>query len=550
MSKKRIIRTERAPLKVGAMHLSDPFLTSMAHTKKLPLFKDFHLMRFAYFLFTVASLFLFSSSFGQRIVYSEPERDDSRRMNFEIIGKVGGNFLVYKQIRNKNYVSVYNNDMEQTAKEELDYVPEDRLINVDFFPYTDFSYMVYQYQKKNVVYCEAVRINGSGKKASDIITLDTSHIGFSASNKIYSTISSEDKSKLMVYKINSRNRSKFIITTLLFDKEWEMLNRSRFVLPMEENNDYLDEFNIDNEGDLVFTKFNRNHNETVSTTNLMWKPAQSDSLMNIVIPHKDILLDKIYIKVDNANRRYFLTSFYYKQKRGNVEGFYFYVWDKEARMPVMENSVVLGDEIRREAKGDANAKMAFNDYFIRNIIVKRDGGFIINTEAFYTTSRIGSWNRWNYLYGMPYSTNDYYTTYSPLYSTWWWRNRYGNSSQAVRYHADNVTILSFDKTGRLQWSNVIHKEQFDDEGDDRISFQVANTGSQIHYIFNIDEKRSLLLNDFMLSPDGQINHNPTLKNLDRGYEFLPKYGKQVSSYQVIIPCFYRNYICFAKLEFN
>jgi hypothetical protein len=151
---------------------------------------------------------------------------------------------------------------------------------------------------------------------------------------------------------------------------------------------------------------------------------------------------------------------------------------------------------------------------------------------------------------MPYNSYDYYTTYSPLYSTWWWRNRYSNNSQAVRYHADNVTILSFDKTGALQWSNVIHKEQFDDEGDDRISFQMANTGDQIHYIFNVDEKRSLLLNDFMLSPDGQINHNPTLKNLDRGYEFLPKYGKQVSSYQVIMPCFYRNYICFAKLEFN
>ena len=97
---------------------------------------------------------------------------------------------------------------------------------------------------------------------------------------------------------------------------------------------------------------------------------------------------------------------------------------------------------------------------------------------------------------------------------------------------------------------MIHKEQYDDEGDDRISFQMANTGGQLHYIFNMDEKRALLLNDFTLSPDGQISHNPTLKNLDKGYEFLPKYGKQVSSYQMIIPCFYRNYICFAKIEFN
>jgi hypothetical protein len=232
-----------------------------------------------------------------------------------------------------------------------------------------------------------------------------------------------------------------------------------------------------------------------------------------------------------------------------VEGFYFYVWDKGSRTSILQNAVAFGEELRKEAKGDANTKMAFNDYFIRNVIVKRDGGFLINTESYYTTSRMGSWNRWNYLYGMPYNSYDYYTTYAPTYSTWWWRNRYDNT-QAVRHHADNVTILSFDKSGLLQWSNVIHKEQYDDEGDDRISFQLANTGGQLHYIFNMDEKRTLLLNDFLLSPDGKISHNPTLKNLDKGYEFLPKYGKQVSSYQIIIPCYFHNYICFAKIEFN
>jgi hypothetical protein len=111
-------------------------------------------------------------------------------------------------------------------------------------------------------------------------------------------------------------------------------------------------------------------------------------------------------------------------------------------------------------------------------------------------------------------------------------------------------VLSFDNTGKLEWSGVINKEQYDDESDDRISYLMANTGSQIHYLFNQEEKRALLLNDYTLSASGELNHNPTLKNLDGGYEFLPKYGKQVSGHQLIIPCYYRNYICFAKVEFN
>ena len=111
-------------------------------------------------------------------------------------------------------------------------------------------------------------------------------------------------------------------------------------------------------------------------------------------------------------------------------------------------------------------------------------------------------------------------------------------------------LFSFSNRGDLEWSNVIRKGQFDDESDDRISYNVMNTGGQLHFLFNLQEKRNLLLNDFSLSPDGQVNRNPTLKGLDKGHEFLPKYGKQISARQFIVPCFYRNYICFAKIEFN
>ena len=489
------------------------------------------------------------AGFSQKIVYSEPDRNDTRRMDFEVIGKIDGNFLIYKDVSNRTYITVYDNDMKEVAKEEHEYLPDERMINVDFFPYADFAYMVYQSQKRNVVYCNAVKIDGLGKKSSSVITLDTSHIGFAANNKIYSTISSEDKNKLMVFKINSRNRSNYLVTTLLFNDQLTLEKRSSFRMPMDDmRDDYLNEFNLDNDGDMVFTKFSRGANDAVTKASLIWKPAQSDTILTSEIPMEKIYLDELHTKVDNVNKRYFLTSFYYKQKRGNIEGFYFYTWDKNSRSSSLSNAVPLGDELRAEAKGDASVKTAFNDYFIRNIIVKRDGGFIIGSESYYTTSRYNNWNRWNYLYGSPYSAMDYYS-YSPMYSNSWWRNQYYNN-QSVRHHADNITILSFDKTGKLEWSNVIHKQQFDDGMGAQVSYQIVNTGGQIHFVFNEEEKRARLLNDYILSPDGQINRNPTLKNLDKGYEFLSKLGKQVSSRQLIIPCFFRNYICFAKVEFN
>jgi len=75
---------------------------------------------------------------AQRIVYSEPEKDDSRRMVFEIIGKIDGNFLIYKNLKSKNWITIYDNDMKEVSKVGQEFMPDERLVSIDFFPYTDF----------------------------------------------------------------------------------------------------------------------------------------------------------------------------------------------------------------------------------------------------------------------------------------------------------------------------------------------------------------------------------------------------------------------------
>jgi hypothetical protein len=86
---------------------------------------------------------------AQRITYSLAEREDSRRTDFEIIGKVGSNILVFKNNRNENAISVYNNDMKLVERVKLEYV-DDRWINVDFVPYTDHVWMIYQFQRRSI----------------------------------------------------------------------------------------------------------------------------------------------------------------------------------------------------------------------------------------------------------------------------------------------------------------------------------------------------------------------------------------------------------------
>jgi len=118
----------------------------------------------------------------------------------------------------------------------------------------------------------------------------------------------------------------------------------------------------------------------------------------------------------------------------------------------------------------------------------------------------------------------------------------------VRYYADNIAVLSVDASGKMDWSNVIRKSQYDDNSDRYIGYGIMNTGGEIHFLFNSQEKRQMLLTDQSINPEGQVTRAPTLKNLDRGYDFMPKQAKQTGSKQIIMPCQYRNYICFAKID--
>lgn len=172
-------------------------------------------------------IFLVASTYGQaqQITYSEPDREDARAMGFEVIGKISGKILVYKNFRDLNYICVFDNNMKMVQKQKLNYLP-DRMLSTDFQLYPDFAYLFYQYQRRNVLYAMAVKLDADGNKVGEPIQLDTTNNPGVSNNKIYSILFSDDKQKIMIFKISSRNERMHILTTLLFDKELNLLKKA------------------------------------------------------------------------------------------------------------------------------------------------------------------------------------------------------------------------------------------------------------------------------------------------------------------------------------
>ena len=158
------------------------------------------------------------------------------------------------------------------------------------------------------------------------------------------------------------------------------------------------------------------------------------------------------------------------------------------------------------------------------------------------------WNRWDYLNNYNYSPySNYY--YNPYYYNYYRPLSSYNSSQSIRYYYSNIIILSLDKEGKLEWNRVIHKDQYDDDNENFLSFSTMNSGGEIHFLFNDDKNRNQIIADHSISPSGVITRNPTLKSQEKGYQFMTSLSKQVGASQLLIPCLYRGYICFAKVSF-
>ncbi len=492
-------------------------------------------------------------SFGQRITYSEPQREDNREINFDIIGKLKNNVLIFKNVRYKYAVSVYDiADMSLKEKVELDFIP-DKAFNVDFIAYPEHVYFIYQFQKRGIVYCLGAKIDFAGKLVSEPFLLDTTHVGAMGDNKIYTTINSEDKKKIMIFKIQKKNE-KFNYTTLLFDDQLKLMHKTRQVLDYDDRNDLYGDFQVDNEGTFIFSKSIKSGNRAnISSLFLITKPALEDAFSVKQINLNEKYIDEVKIKIDNVNRRYLINTFYYMEKRGNIEGIFTSIWDVAADSITANVFTKLDDSIRAFAKAKGNIKYVFNDYFIRNILLKKDGSFLIAAEDFTSqTSGNAGWNRWDYIYGSPYFSPYYNYYYNPLggYYRGFYRPYSGfNTPQNVRYYYDNIMLIDINKNGQVTSNKVINKEQYADDGDNYLSFAPFITGSEIHFLYNIIEKRDKLLSDQTLVSTGTIKRNPTIKSIERGYEFMPKLSKQVGARQLIIPCTFRNQICFARIDF-
>lgn len=475
------------------------------------------------------SFLLVLYSFGvhsQEIIYSPYEDFDLRMGDYAVAGKVGDLLYVYHTSAKGAYLEAYNEKMEKQATVILDFF-SGKIYDAKFVAYANQLIVLYQSVESGKVTVYAALLDEKGRLIKRPIVIDAAKQAFFGSSKTYFNMAvSDDKKKILVYEVTGRGKTINADCTWL-DDQLTILSKSHASFTADNELAY-GEVLLNNDGTMylpVYTPVgSRSYADQVW---LLTMPQTARKFTPKEVPLNNMFASGTYSKLDNNKDRIYVAGFYSEKKNGGYDGILYTYYDiKTGEFESMK--LLAFDEELRNNTGERNKKQAFNDYKVRNLIVKTDGGFVLVSEDAYLSSR---------------------NTYSPGFG--YYSFYYPTMSSSVReYHFNDVMILSYDAEGQRQWKAFVRKEQYSQEdGGVFSSYAMMNTGGSLGFLFNdfnsVHSRIQLAVVD--ADSDGKV----AMKSLRAGdiADWLPRYAKQVSARELVVPCFHKREICFAKIVF-
>lgn len=500
------------------------------------------------FFSAILSFFILNTS-AQKITYAEILEEDLSDLNFEIIGRQGGMNVIYKNSKAKHYLSYYNTKMDVVKQVQLPML-NSKTRAVDFISYPDKIWLIYQYKEENSFVCEAVSISNDGVVDENPIQLDAVKSA-SAGSRVYNISHSEDKSKILVYKLLLTGDS-LIWTNRIFDPNLNLLDFSNHKLSHKKDKNSFSDAVISNDGivamGLMQSKANK---DKASLLNIIYKTMDAYEWTVTDISKEGVFIDEMMAKVDNINKRFVFVSLYAKTARGFYEGVF------SATVPFADNSITTGtfnfpEVLRKKFNTGASDRKSYEYITINQVVIKKDGGLLITAEENLTVRSGRRYSRYNSMnnYDMyPYGYSDYY---SPYYARPYYRGYpgyYPYERTEYEYQSNNILLISLNNQLEHDWNTLVEKNQREINSSQAISHGVMNSGGMFHFLYTIRNRNMISIGHSSIKPSGEYNSFPNITFRQRNAEVMPRFAKQVGYADVIIPYQINNHIGFVLLEF-
>ncbi len=467
---------------------------------------------------------------AQDIFYSKEQKFTFKNSDFSVVGWCGDRLYTYRSSKEGYYLDAYNDSMRLLATVALDFFPQ-KIYETHFVAGDNNILVLYQAIQNNQVVQYAALLDSRARLLQKPKALDSVKSAWLATDrKYYSSVVSNDRNKVMVYSVSGRKDGKVQFKTILLDINLNVLGKNS---PYIEADDAVvpEQTLLDNEGNFYFAYFETSGaKQQGKSAGLYRVRAEGDNFEYLPLNSEEVYMSGMNIKWDELRKSIYITGFYSSRHNGNIEGLIYGLYNSATNDLETWKQIEFDDKLRLSS-GEGNRKRAFNDYMVRDVIIKNDGGFMLLAENYFVTTRTTS-------YGSGFG-----------YYSWYYGGPYGASS-VREYHYGDILVLNYSEDGTLLWRNFIRKDQYSQEdGGMFSSYAMLNSGASIVFLYNdFTTNRSTLS---LAAIDGEGNLQ--MKRMDQGRgaggDWIPRAARQTDIRELVVPVLKRNNLLYSRVAF-
>lgn len=464
---------------------------------------------------------------AQAVIYTPYEKFDIRNGDFAVVGKCGGRLYTYRSGSEGAYLDSWDDSLNRIATIVLDFFP-DKISNTKFIAYPDKMIVLYQAQERGTVNQYAARLDAEARLLGTPVLLASERSSFFGSNRhTFSSAVSDDRRRIVTYTVDDRGNALQLDAKVL-DDSLRVIARLK---PKYEAGQDLTagDLLVANDGTLLLPAFaqtgGRNYAAGIKLLSLA---PESTSFKTVELPMQGQYASGVYLRFDQSNRYAYAAGFYSGRRAGNFDGVLFAQYDLAGGSFVTQRLMPLGDSVR-DNTGIPNSRRALNNFEVRNLVVRNDGGFVLLAESYYLSIR-----------GTASPYYGYYSFYSPM----------SMATNVREYHYDDIMALSYSPAGSLEWNSFVRKEQYSQEdGGVFSSYAFFNTGGALGFLYNDFNTSHSTIQLATIDPDGNVGTRSMAAGSSDDPDWIPRSGKQVAARELVIPCMHKRQITFAKVMF-
>ena len=436
---------------------------------------------------------------------------------YDIIGKYGDNILLLRDFETAIEVHAFDEELRQKWKRELILEKKNAVMHTLVADDTSF-HMLYGYRQKGDFYLVHRQYDPQLTLIDSSTIMEISNLFFMP--KFRNEVS-EDRTKILIFRVDKESELHAGVYDLM---SREVLWKKHIVFKTGSlRRDFRDVL-VSNNGDMLLLMDHERTSYRNKEFIVMRVDAHSQSLKKKYIKLDNLYAFDMHAEYDNMHKRLWLSGLYNEKPLSKSLGFYTITLGLYEDTPVKRFYPFDPDLLEEVNGGKSNKKQGVQDFIVKEIIMRNDGGALILAELHKEYSRRSN---------APIRADDF--------SRSGWRD----------YYFEDVIVFSVNPDGGEHWHTVLHKKQYSqDDNGVYSSFYTFRTPEKLRLLFNDEIRQNNTVSEYILRGNGYHKRKSVFSTDYQRLKLRFQDAVQVAYNECIVPSERSNRLNLVRITFD